>query len=486
MKRISSLFLLFSLPIARLFPQLFRDSLVPEPNQSVVYVGSYDWGACVEKIVINTGRPITPESVTAEDFEISRILYPKGTNVGMTKGELTITGAFVSTEHGEKTDSAEPYITILTDVYPEAENSNPFVSISFSGRFYNYYGYKITNSRLSISISHLKGFVNKEAARFSTAKYTYTVPATDEEKSDPRYEEQTVTLPYAVYIPPKAKKVPLILWFHGMGESGTNIYQVLFGTKANALADERIQSHFKNGAAVLAPQCPTGWLETTEESKLGPRYWAPVDRDAPVNKVKRPLSDFLSRVLGFDDTPKQERIPFAAVSYYTEPIKKLLYTFLAEHPEIDRDRIYVGGCSAGGYMTMNMLIQCPELFAAGFPICEFYLDSKITDSQIKSLAEKPLWFTYALNDESVNPEKNSIATIARLRDAEAKNLHVSEFRSVVDMSGQFLLKRDADKDDDEYGLPYEYEGHASWIYVLNDACKDKDGTLFDWLSKQKK
>ena len=159
---------------------------------------------------------------------------------------------------------------------------------------------------------------------------------------------------------------------------------------------------------------------------------------------------------------------------------------MAEHPEIDRDRIYVGGCSAGGYMTMNMLIQCPELFAAGFPICEFYLDSKIIDSQIKSLAEKPLWFTYALNDESVNPEKNSIATIARLRDAEAKNLHVSEFRSVVDMSGQFLLKRDADKDDDEYGLPYEYEGHASWIYVLNDACKDKDGTLFDWLSHQKR
>ena len=34
--------------------------------------------------------------------------------------------------------------------------------------------------------------------------------------------------------------------------------------------------------------------------------------------------------------------------------------FLKKHPEIDRDRIYVGGCSAGGYMTMNMMITSSQ------------------------------------------------------------------------------------------------------------------------------
>ena len=135
---------------------------------------------------------------------------------------------------------------------------------------------------------------------------------------------------------------------------------------------------------------------------------------------------------------------------------------------------------------MNMLIQHPEIFAAAFPICEYYLDSKITNSQIKNLAEKPLWFTYAENDETVNPKKNCVPTIQRLKDAGAKNLHVSVFRNVVDMTGKYPLNRSADKDDDDFGLPYEYSGHESWIYVFNDECKENGISLFEWLSEQKK
>ena len=135
-------------------------------------------------------------------------------------------------------------------------------------------------------------------------------------------------------------------------------------------------------------------------------------------------------------------------------------------------------------MTMNMLIEAPELFAAAFPVCEFYLDSKITSAQIKSLAKKPIWFTYALNDDFVDPEKNSIPTIIRLNQADAENLHYSEFRNVVDLSGKYLLKPDAKKEDKDFGLPYEYEGHWSWIYVLNDDCTDGNLGLFEWLSMQ--
>lgn len=492
MKKLSIINALILIPLLA-SAKPFEAELEPGSKQSVVYVGSYDWGACIEKIVVNAGRLVSPQAVRAKDFDVNQILYPKSTNMGMIKGGLSVTDAFASDAKGNKVTAPSQYITILTDVYPEAENASPFVSISFGGRFQNYYGYKIKNSELNLSVTEVKGFVNEAVARFEASSFDYIVPASEEEKANPNYEETKITLPYMAYIPPaeqteqaeQSSKIPLILWFPGMGESGTNPYLVLFGTKASALSGEKIQSHFENGAAVLAPQCPTGWLETTEKSFMGARYWAPIDKDSVIGKVKRPFTRLFDRFFVLGSETKEERIPFAAVSYYTEPIKKLLYTFLAEHPEIDRSRVYVGGCSVGGYMTMNMMIQSPELFAAAFPVCEYYLDSKITDSQLKMLAMKPFWFTYALNDESVNPEKNAIATIKRLREAGAENLHVSEFRTVVDLSGRYLKKRNAKPNDSEYGLPYEYDGHESWIYVLNDACADGELSLFSWLSEQK-
>lgn len=463
----------------------FQKSLEPGTKQSVVYVKSCDWGACVEKIVINAGRPISPQIVRAKDFEVNQILYPKSTNVGMIKGALSVVDAFSSDSLGNKLASPSEFVTILTDVHPEAENSSPFVSISLGGRFQSYYGYKIKNSELSLTITELKGFVNENAAKFTTDSFSYKISATDEEKTNPNYEEKSLILHYAAFIPESEEKIPLIIWFHGMGEGGTNPYEVLFGTKTTALAGEQIQSHFENGAAILAPQSPTGWLESSQKGAFGIHYWAPIDKDTPINKVKKPFTNFLNKFFTSRDTPKEEKMPFAAVSFYTEPVKKLLFTFLAEHPQIDRSRIYVGGCSAGGYMTMNMMIQNPELFAAAFPICEYYLDSKITVSQIKNLAEKPLWFTYALNDGRVNPEKNSIPTVKRLKEYGAQNLHESVFRSVVDLSGAYLLNPNAKIDDNDFGLPYEYDGHYSWIYVLNDQCKDGSLNLFDWLSAQK-
>lgn len=477
MPRLFSILLIFLASTFTLFSQDFHSKIIPGANQSAVYVGSYDWGACIDKIIINTGHQVSPQAVKLKDFKVNQILYPKDTNAGMDKGSLPLIKAFVSDSDGNETDSPSNFITLLTYVHPLAENLNPFVSISFSSRFKKYYGYKITNRELGILIQNLKGFVNETAAKFATSDFEYTFPESEEK----------IHLNYASYIPAteSSEKVPLILWFHGIGESGTNIYQVLFGTKTTALAGQNIQSRFENGTAILAPQCPTGWLETTEKGPGNARVWAPVDKDAPANTVTKPVTKLLKKLSLAPDKPRKDKTPFAAVSYYTEPVKKLLFHFLAEHPEIDRNRIYVGGCSAGGYMTMNMMIESPELFAAAFPICEFYLDSKITSSQIKNLAQKPLWFTYALNDESVNPEKNSIPTIIRLNEADAENLHYSEFKNVTDLSGKYLLDPDADSDDSSYGLPFEYEGHWSWIHVLNDDCIDGNLSLFEWLAMQK-
>ena len=445
-----------------------------------VYVGSYDWGPCINKIVIHTSKKYNPEALELSDFEVEHYVQHKSTGFAVSKDELTITDVFCSDSKGNKLDEASNYITLLTDVYPDAENSSPFPGYVYSGVVDNFYSYRVTNDELDLKITKVQGFVNEGASKFSKDSFTY--------KSQAETKEISVSLKYMFYLPetpPENKKIPLILWFHSIGESGSNPYLVLFGTKTTALADDKIQSYFKDGVAILAPQCPTGWLETQDESSPGIRYWEPVDLDGPVKKITDPLKNFLNTITGIQEKEIEE-VPFAAVSFYTGPVTQLLMNFLENHPEIDRDRIYVGGCSAGGYMTMNMMIQHPEIFAAAFPTCEYYLDSKITKSQIKMLAEKPFWFTYAENDQTVKPKNNCIPTIERLREAGAKNLKVSIFPNVVDTTGTIPLNRNAKEGDKDYGLPYEYDGHYSWVYVLNDQCRDGDESLFSWLSKQHK
>jgi len=481
MKRLFTL-LFFIFLIAASYAQDFFNSLEPQENQIVIYIGSYDWGACVEKIVLKSEYLFEPENVKAEDFIVDRLWNSKESGLKIVKGPLTITNAFCSDAKGNKVSEKSHYITILTDIYPTAENSSPFVGSIAGGVFEKTYSYRVTNESLELKINNLKGFVNQDVARFTKNSFSYEF-----EKKENDKEEEPLTIEYMSYIPVRktGKKLPLILWFHGIAESGHNPYQVLFGTRASALATEAIQHYFEDGIAIVAPQCPTGWLETTEESSMGVRYWAPVDIEGTAKKITNPINRFVNKFIDIEETEKEEQ-PFASISYYTEPITALLMDFLNRHPEIDRDRIYVGGCSAGGYMTINMILQHPQLFAAGFPICEYYLDSKISKSDIKILAEKPLWFTYALNDETVKPKNNSLATIKRLKKVNAKELKVSEFEKVIDTSGKYPLDRNAEKDDSEYGLPYEYDGHSSWIYVMNDQCKADNESLFMWLSRQHK
>lgn len=493
----SSILILFIAAVfsahAQTKPDVFAE-LNPEARTFAVYIGAYDWGACVEKFVVNTGKNISPDSVRAEDFTIRRIMRQTSSNIGLLKGELTITDAFASDALGNVKNSPTKYITILTDVHPDAENSDPFVSITLADHLSGYYGYKIENETLDIQITRTQGIVNENAALFTTEETEFTLPLTEKQIEKNKKKnidiEKKLTMNVAHYIPPEqktsGKKIPLILWFHGSGEGGKDINQVLLKTKAACFATEHIQSHFENGAAVLIPQCPTNWFETTEQNSLGIRYWAPVDKNAPIEAIRKPLKQFLEKIITVDEPePEQkEEIPFAAVSYYSTFVKEILDTFLKNHPEIDSERIYVGGCSSGGYMTINMILQYPGFFAAAFPVSEYYLDSKIMNSQIEILKEIPLWFVYTKNDETVSPEKNTAATFARLERAGHQNLHISAFENAQDTSGKFLKNREADKDDDDYNLPYEYDSHYSWIYVFNDECTDGTLNLFDWLSEQ--
>ena len=230
-----------------------------------------------------------------------------------------------------------------------------------------------------------------------------------------------VTLTYASYEPwsLKADGVanPLVIWLHGGGEGGVDVSITLLGNEVVALIRPEIQSHFtteggENGAYVLSVQCPTMWMGT-------------------------------SKGFGHGDYP----------SLYADVLKSCIDEFVDQHPDVDRNRIYVGGCSNGGYMTMHMLIRNPRYFAAAYPTCEAYTDQYISENEIKALAEENIWFVQSYDDTTVDAKTHCIPTFQRLVKAGAKNVWMSMFESVVGM--------------DSPGMPIM--GHFAWCYVFNDA-----------------
>lgn len=228
------------------------------------------------------------------------------------------------------------------------------------------------------------------------------------------------TLTYASYEPwslrGDGKSNPLIIWLHGGGEGGLDVSITLLGNEVVSLIRPEIQSHFTTeggagGAYVLSIQCPTMWMNTAHG-------------------------------FGHGEFP----------SLYSDVLKACIDDYVLQHPDVDRNRIYVGGCSNGGYMTMNMLIRHPKYFAAAYPTCEAYADENISDNEIKALADENIWIVQSYDDTTVDPKTHCIPTFQRLMKAGAKNVWMSMFETVegIDNPGQKLF------------------GHFSWCYLFND------------------
>lgn len=239
---------------------------------------------------------------------------------------------------------------------------------------------------------------------------------------------------------------PLIVWLHGAGEGGVDPSVAYMGNKVVALSSPKVQELF-GGAYVLAPQTTTFWMN--------------------------------------DGSGEYGR---SGKSMYSKALMDCIEDFVSRNENIDRDRIYIGGDSNGGFMTMRMFIDHPDYFAAAFPVCEALYDETITDGDIAGIKDKPIWFTHAKNDPVVKPSETVEPTYKRLIAAGARNVHFTFWDNITDIHEGFV---------DKEGRPFEYIGHFAWIPMLNDDCKlDYDGrpvtidgqpvTLLQWLAKQKK
>ena len=219
------------------------------------------------------------------------------------------------------------------------------------------------------------------------------------------------------------KKHPLIIWFHGNGEGGykdyqNNVSQKLANRGAVAFAEDKTQKIF-GGAYVVAPQADDTWYNNYTKG-------------------------------------------------YIKSVKAMIDEFASEN-NIDKNRIYIFGASAGGYMSFRMMIDYPDYFAA-FSTSAAALDKAATSGGVATTAQdlmkirnKPLWMVHAQNDPTISYENTS----KRVYDV------LSKYGAILSSYPNVKIGET------------EYNGHWSWIYSLrNMPVNDKGEHLFEWMARQ--
>jgi predicted peptidase len=217
-------------------------------------------------------------------------------------------------------------------------------------------------------------------------------------------------------------KRPLIVWLHGGGEGASlpdNYYDNETTLRANrgalGFATPEAQRIF-SGAYVVAPQSTSYWLED------GPRF-APLIRE----------------IIGD----------------------------LARRYPIGRDRLYVAGCSNGGFMSMKMTTIYRDLFAASVPICGVVTSLQpggppvITDAVLTQI-DTPSWLVASRDDTTVPPEPNTI---------HAHDLIPGSLMTLYDhviWNG------------------HQFPGHWSWIYVARNDPSINGTHIWQWMAQQRR
>ncbi|WP_346676898.1 prolyl oligopeptidase family serine peptidase [Erysipelatoclostridium sp. An173] len=423
------------------------DNNVASGSQTAYIIGD-DWGPAVSKTIVEFDKVIDSASLNASDFlvtEEKQATVDWGTGeVGIASAQRQVTKVYPSDANGNAVDGDSKYVTI--EMYVDPNTGSPFIYNVNSGfnSWCETYRLLIRLNPGEVVTSGGEALTSVDVkADIDVAGDEKIVPQVDGIFDlDQKYTASDGTLyNYATYTPEKDdKQNALVIWLHGAGEGTNNgkndSYIDLLGNEVTAFASEEFQSEF-DGAYVLVPQAATMWMDggngVYQNGDLG--------------------------------------------SIYTESLMEFIKDYVANNPDVDPNRIIIGGCSNGGYMTMEMILTYPDYFAAAFPICEAFQDQYITDAQIEAIKDMPIWFTYAKNDTTVNPTLCAEPTIERLLAAGAQNIHVSAFDDVHDTTGRFV---NAD------GTPYQYNGHWSWIYFDNNECIDGELTAWHWLGQQVK
>ncbi len=428
-------------------------------TKAYAIVQGYEWGPAVPKVVLEFADDVI--GVENDTFAVS-----------FSNRARTVTAAYNSDENGVESEDYTHYVAIEMTV--QYNVNSPFSYNMSTGR-----NTWVANIAFTVTVNAGKSFTAGDLTYEGGDTFTYSAGAADRKvpqtaswtKDTVHYtgEGKDITLQRASWAPEGAEsdsgKNPLVIWLHGAGEGGTDIDIDLLGNEVTALTTENetnLQHYFAQyglkGAYVLAVQTPTMWMDSGNGSYNNG-----------------------------SGTGKQE-------SYYTEALWQAITTYVESNSDVDTNRIYLGGCSNGGYMTMNMAFEHGDYFAAFYPICEAYDNSRISDEMIEGIKDYNIWFLQSSDDGTVAPNSSTVPTFFRLLQAGAENVHFTFTEHVTAVDDPTATNG---------GIQGTYMGHWSWIMAFNDVLSKefdndtitaqsditfanctKDGNLWAWLAEQ--
>ena len=428
MKKILSLIFLFFFS----FACLWANTPAANPGTYTLVMEGFDWGPAASKVVLHNLK--ASKETTVADFEVfvTRTSSLGEVPAAQAAGKRTVVYTYASDENGNRKEDGA-HLTLVLAVSPV----NPLGS----GIQYLRMGNRASNVWIDYGVTVVHGKTgstwNQEKGRIR--------PIVDEFNLSGTFTHAGTTLTYGAFSPKKlTNKAPLIIWLHGGGEGGTDPTIALMGNKAFNYASPEIQTLFGEGAFVLVPQTPTFWMNAGEGMTRG-----------QTNDI------------------------------YNAAVFALIEDFVAKNPQVDPARIYVGGCSNGGYMSLKLILEHPSYFAAGYISALAYNNEFVSDAQVQSLKQTPIWFVHSKDDRTTKPEETVVPLYHRLKQAGAKNVILSYYDNVTDVTGFFG------------GKDFHYNGHWSWVYShANVARTDFDGsavllngrpvTIMEWTAAQKR
>lgn len=194
--------------------------------------------------------------------------------------------------------------------------------------------------------------------------------------------EKTENLGYLLFLPKNTSQkteagYPMILFLHGMGERGSNPFDVARTGLPQLLKSAEMEENFP--FLVVSPQCPDG------------KCWS-----------AQQLSVFLDRIL--------ERYP------------------------VDASRIYLTGLSMGGFGTWSLAAERPDTFAAAVPICG---GGDVKNAS--KLVSLPIWAFHGSADPVVPPAA-TLKMVEAIRKAGGTSVRHTVFIQVGHNSWDYAYR----------------------------------------------
>lgn len=311
-------------------------------------------------------------------------------NLNVSAQESPFAGTWELTSNWEKEDSKSKYVMTvnadLTGKVKDVENgwTTDLRNVELEGEklSFSFYFEDIKEYKVEFEGTLIENEIKGEFSIWGTKAAVAGVLLTDEEaaeiESQPTvydiYEarsftdSQNFTLDYWLFVPgnydPK-KKYPIILFHHGGGGGG------LDGELIREWILPEVQTD--NPCFIVAPQFP--------------------------GKESKSMKDGTFSMRG----------TIRAIHEILDSIEK-------EFP-IDKDREYVTGLSFGGECTWISLVERPERFAAGVPICGTDVYSDVTvKERVEKVGQLPFWIFHGDADDVV-PVEVSRNIVKALKDA---------------------------------------------------------------------